>query len=128
MPSATLWTIHAGAGFTSFTDDPWPHLDNVIAIAEFEWIDTDQGWSGNRMPAPYMSDEGFNVGDWAADIIQGTGGMDDYERYEVVAWNDPDRVAAAKWVLRCLANPKCDGSDRMLAAITERRKNLHPTA
>ena len=65
----------------------------------------------------------FVVADWVKDIIEGPQGMNSFQRHEMVIWNEPERIAAANWVLRCLANPRCEGSDQMLHAILERRKN-----
>ena len=65
----------------------------------------------------------FVVADWVKDIIEGPQGMNSFQRNEIVIWNEPERIAAANWVLRCLANPRCDDSDQMLHAILERRKN-----
>ena len=65
----------------------------------------------------------FVVADWVKDIIEGPQGMNSFQRHEMVIWNEPERIAAANWVLRCLANPRCEGSDKMLHAILERRKN-----
>ena len=42
---------------------------------------------------------------------------------EVISPADAD-VDAMLFVLRCLANPRCDGSDTMLNTIIERRKQL----
>ena len=61
--------------------------------------------------------------DWVKDIIEGPQGMNSFQRHEMVIWNEPERIAAANWVLRCLANPSCEGSGQMLHAILERRKN-----
>ena len=65
----------------------------------------------------------FVVADWVKDVIEGPQGMNSFQRHEMVIWNEPERIAAANWVLRCLANPRCEGSDQMLHAILERRKN-----
>ena len=65
----------------------------------------------------------FVVADWVKDIIEGPQGMNSFQRHEMVIWNEPERIAAANWVLRCLANPSCEGSGQMLHAILERRKS-----
>jgi hypothetical protein len=58
---------------------------------------------------------------WVHEIIDGVGGMNNFERYEWAIWHVPEREAAAIWAIRCLANPKCEGADKVLAAIAERR-------
>ena len=65
----------------------------------------------------------FYISDWIKHIIEGPQGMNDFQRHEMVSWNESDRVAAARWAINCLANPRCSGSDSMLHAILERRKN-----
>lgn len=59
--------------------------------------------------------------EFAKSIIEGPGGMTDFEMHEIVIWHDPERVAAAIWTMRCLANPQCKGSAEALAAIIEAR-------
>lgn len=71
-----------------------------------------------------MSDNKNFVSDWCQQIIEGVGGMNDYEQYEMVIWNQPERIAVADWVVRCLANPRCEGSEEVLQAIQERRSEL----
>lgn len=66
----------------------------------------------------------FKITDWITRIIDGPGGMNNYEETEWVVWHTPDRNAAAAWVLRCLANPNCEGSEAVLAAIYERRQEV----
>jgi len=64
----------------------------------------------------------MNAMGFARKVIEGTGGMDDFERYEIVSWKCSDRVAAAHWMLKCLANPDCEGSQEALDAIIKARK------
>ena len=61
---------------------------------------------------------------WCIQVIEGPGGMRVYEDREVVEWNIPIRHAVAEWVIRCLANPSCDGSAEVIAAIQRRRAKL----
>lgn len=68
--------------------------------------------------------EAFDVQEWARLVIEGIGGMNSFEHHEFAVWNVPDRVAAACWVLRCLANPRCEGSAEVLAAIHARREEV----
>lgn len=64
------------------------------------------------------------IADWCHRIIEGSGGMNQYEDREMVIWHVPDRVAAVMWAIRCLANPWCEGSAEVLQAIRERRKEV----
>ena len=59
--------------------------------------------------------------EFARGIIEGVGGMNSFEQHEEVIWHHPDRVAAAIWTMRCLANPECEGSAEALASIIEAR-------
>jgi hypothetical protein len=57
-------------------------------------------------------------------IINGVGGLHDFEDSE---WAVPvcDRdTAVAMWVVRCLANPSSENSDRVLSAIIQRRRQI----
>ena len=66
----------------------------------------------------------MNIEEFAKSIIEGTGGMNCYEDHELVVWHRPDRVEAAIWAIRCLANPDCRGSQEAIDAILERRQRL----
>ena len=55
------------------------------------------------------------------DWIHGPFGMDAYEEHEWVIWNVSEREAAARWAVRCLANPSNGGSRDVLLAILRRR-------
>ena len=89
--------------------------------------DTTQPTPPNDAPASLAlgscSASVFIVADWVKDIIEGPQGMNSFQRHEMVSWGEPERIAAANWVLRCLANPSCEGSGQMLHAILERRKS-----
>lgn len=51
MPGALMWHISAGFGHGSFDDDPWDMMGKIIGdVDEFQWLDNDYGWSGDRMP------------------------------------------------------------------------------
>jgi hypothetical protein len=61
--------------------------------------------------------------DWVGHIIDGPGGLLAYEERE---WAEPtrsDRHAAATWTVECLANPQCEGSEKTLAAVLQRRRD-----
>jgi hypothetical protein len=61
---------------------------------------------------------------FAESIIEGPGGMNVFGDREMVVFHGSDRVHAAQWAIKCLANPLCEGSEEALAAIIERRKSL----
>jgi hypothetical protein len=62
-----------------------------------------------------------DVLEWVRDKIEGVGGMNDFEKYELVIWHESERISAGYWVIRCLANPKSRGSKAVLDAIMEKR-------
>lgn len=66
----------------------------------------------------------MTVEEWIKSVLFGPGGLDDYERHELVVWNVPDREATAAWIIRCLANPQCEGSAEVLEAIADRRVEM----
>lgn len=66
----------------------------------------------------------MNITEWIDKIINGPGGMADFERHEWVDWLDSDRYCAVSWALRCLANPACEGSEDVLQAILDRRAEV----
>jgi hypothetical protein len=78
--------------------------------------------AGESSPAPGGS--ALRIDDFATEIIEGGGGLNDYERHELVVWPYSDRIAASVWTMRCLANPACEGSDVALAAILARREAM----
>lgn len=57
-------------------------------------------------------------------IITGVGGLHDYERCEMATPKYDRDVATVIWAIKCLANPKCKGSEEVLQAIIDRRKSL----
>lgn len=64
----------------------------------------------------------FEVMEWIKDVVCGCGGFQDFERREGAFYTNRD-IALAEFVIRAIANPKCSGSDNMLAAIIERRED-----
>jgi hypothetical protein len=65
--------------------------------------------------------ETLSVSSYAHDIIEGHGGMNNYELHEMVIWHVHERVAAVTWAIRCLANPKCSDAGEVLDAILAAR-------
>jgi hypothetical protein len=64
----------------------------------------------------------ITISEWITGIIDGPGGLHDYERCELASPTVPRDEAVAAWVIRCLANPRCEDSDGILAAIQEQRE------
>lgn len=71
----------------------------------------------------------MGIKEWTKHIIESNGGlisMDDREGVGSFEVPRGEGVASgvAGYVIRCLANPECKGSEEVLAAIIERRENL----
>jgi len=49
--------------------------------------------------------------------------MKSQEDHEIIIWNEPLRNAAMRYTLNCLANPECEGSQRAIDAILDKRKS-----
>jgi hypothetical protein len=62
--------------------------------------------------------------EWIHKIIEGVGGFHDFERYEMALPNIPRDEAIAGWVIQCLINPKCVGSEEILQEIIRHRQNI----
>lgn len=60
---------------------------------------------------------------WIDQAINGGGGFLSYEEHEFVIFHVPREQAVAEWVIRCLANPDCEGSKEVLDSILEQREN-----
>ena len=61
------------------------------------------------------------IEEWVNKIIFGSGVLHAFEYHEFASCNIDRDEAVARWVIRCLANPKCEGSEEVLTAIVERR-------
>jgi hypothetical protein len=62
-----------------------------------------------------------NITQWITGIIDGPGGLHDFERCEFASPTVPRDEAVAAWVIRCLANVRCEDSDGVLAEIQRHR-------
>ena len=60
------------------------------------------------------------IDEWIARIVEGPTGFESYERHEFVIGKSTTNAVA--FALRCLANPKCEGADKVLNAIAEQRR------
>jgi len=58
---------------------------------------------------------------WCVRIVEGPGGLEDWHKYECFG-TEPTTVEVVEWVIRCLGNPKCEGSSQVLEAIADRRE------
>lgn len=69
----------------------------------------------------------FRITDWIEEVINGTTGFKTCEQIEFMSHPNGRCISVAEWVIRCLANPKCKDSDKMLEAINKQRnKHQHP--
>ncbi len=61
------------------------------------------------------------ITDWIHEIIDGSGGLHDFEDHEIATSNVSRDEVVAAWTIRCLANLKCEGSANALQEIIKRR-------
>lgn len=66
----------------------------------------------------------IDIRTWVHEIIDGVGGLHDFETYEIATPNMPRDEAVAIWVLKCLGNKECDGSQKVLNEIIKHRKEV----
>ena len=64
------------------------------------------------------------IAEWIHEVIDGCGGLHDFERCEIAVPNIPRDEAVASFVIKALANPECNGSAGVLDAIMNRRAEL----
>ena len=64
------------------------------------------------------------IEEYCAKIINGSGGLHAFERHELAGAKRDRDEAVAIWTIKCLANPRSEGSARILELIQERRKEL----
>jgi hypothetical protein len=62
--------------------------------------------------------------DFCEKIINGDTGLHEMERCEMAVPTVDRDVAVAAWVIRCLANPNCEGSGYILDMVQARRLQI----
>ena len=63
----------------------------------------------------------MDITDWIHRVIKGSGGFEAWEDREGIIFHNSREEGIAAFVVRCLANPLCDGSKEVLDAIQEQR-------
>lgn len=63
----------------------------------------------------------MKIRDWVTSIIKGSGGFLMWEDREVVIFHHSREEGIADFVIRCLSNPLCEGSEDVLQAIMQQR-------
>ena len=61
---------------------------------------------------------------WVNRIINGLGGLHSFEDHEFATPNIDRDEAVARWVIRCLGNKNCEGSQEVIDAILKNRATL----
>jgi hypothetical protein len=59
---------------------------------------------------------------WCHDVIDGVGGLHDFEKYELAVSSLPRDEWVASWVVRCLANSERVETQNIVDAIVAHRK------
>lgn len=62
-----------------------------------------------------------DIAAWCKRVLGDGGGLRSYQKHER-GGERPSNQRIAEWVIRCLANPGCEGSEAVLLAILEQRK------
>jgi len=62
------------------------------------------------------------IEDWIDNVIEGPAGFKSWEEHEFVVHHKSREYSIAAWVIRCLANPECEGSQMVIDSIIERTK------
>jgi len=63
----------------------------------------------------------MDINKWINRVIKGSAGFETWEDREGIIFHNSREEGIAAFVIRCLANPLCDGSEDVLAAILEQR-------
>lgn len=66
--------------------------------------------------------QAVDIDEFIEQIINGPTGLAVMEDREFMVHHKPDRIVTAAFVIRCLANPLCNGSAEVLQAIMNKRK------
>lgn len=66
-------------------------------------------------------EQGIDIASWCAEVLEN---MQAWEEREIVVHHIPERNAVAHWIIRCLANPACEGSREVLESIERRRQRV----
>jgi hypothetical protein len=66
----------------------------------------------------------MKIEDFVKQIVDGPGGFKTWEDREFVIHKKGRDLSLVSWVIRCLANPKCEGSAYVLEQIALRRDEL----
>lgn len=62
------------------------------------------------------------ITEWIKKIVAGPTGFESCEEHEFMIHHISRNHSVADWVIRCLANPDCKGSAKVLEGIMEQRK------
>lgn len=63
----------------------------------------------------------MQIEDWVNNTIKGGGGFLSWEQHEIVIHHSSREESIAAFVIRCLANPGCEGSGDVLRQIIDQR-------
>lgn len=72
-------------------------------------------------PMSKAEDDGIDIAKWIKGIADD---MIVFEKHEYPIYKVTKRRAAMSYVIRALANPRCKGSDEVLASIIARRQKV----
>lgn len=104
------------------------HDESVLrAIATYPpWLLRAPGLRNNPQAKEFNAvSETINdfITSWLVDAINGAGGLRSYQDHEYPVMAHPDDVTVAIWIVRCLGNPRCEGSQEVVDAIIKSRED-----
>lgn len=77
-----------------------------------------------RKPTPKLIRNGDGIAGWVHDVIEGVGGLKSFHRHEL-GGSRAGHLDVGKWIIRCLANTRCEGAGAVVNAIlVERMRKL----
>jgi hypothetical protein len=71
-----------------------------------------------------MASPKSDIQTWVEQRVTGPGGFQGFEAHEMPLFVHERDVELAAFVIRCLANPGCEGSGEVLEAIIHRRREV----
>jgi hypothetical protein len=70
----------------------------------------------------FSEEKSVDILAWIKRCIEGSSGLYSYENYEWAIRTESDEITGASWIIKCLANPNNKGSEDVLQAIIEHRR------
>ena len=63
----------------------------------------------------------LSINEWITNCLEGSEGFVTYKEFRC----DTDEMLSANWIINCLTNPKCEGSEEILQMIVAMRNEIN---